>query len=291
MTRLKCISGLILVLLLSSVAIVAPSQAQADPGAAVWSRYPVPEEGESGDWVLASDGITEETGVTAICAAFDGTIYAGTEEILGSSFDGYDLFKSTDDGYTWTPLWEIPSSDKPADADIDSKIIALVLPDWECSDILYLATQYNVYKSTDGGEKFTTIGGRPAYGSGTTSDNSCLITSFDIISYLGDYLLVVSSSDADAGDYGGAYICDESTSFTSWSDLRVGGDAGTKYDVLAVAFPPDFSDEQQIVAVVTDEVDTIVATRLGISDWGADIGDAVISGLAATGGSLAFPAD
>jgi len=268
--------GIVVILLLSLVATLAPFPAQAGPQADAWNRYPIPEKGEAGGWVLTSDVPSEETGVTAICVAFDGTIYAATEEISGSPLNGYNLFKSTDDGYTWTPLWKIPAGDNPNGGD-DSRITTLILPQWEYADILYLATQYNVYKSTDGGRNFTTIGGQPAYGSGTNLTNSCLITSLDVTIYKNDYLIVVGSRDADASDYGGVYFYDESERVPSWTDLRVGSsDAGTKYDVLAVAFSPNFADDEQIVAVVTDENDTIVTTKLGIADWGATIGDAYL---------------
>ncbi len=289
---------IVLVWLLILAAVPLPAQASQD--ADVWSKHPIPRKGAAGGWVLTSNVTAEQTGVTAIAAAFDGTIYAATEEILGSPLNGYNLFKSTDGGYTWTPLWKIPTNDKPSGATITSKIIALVLPRWEYADTLYLATQYNVYTSTDGGENFTILG-QPAYGSGANPTNSRLITSLAVTYYKGRYLALVGSRDADAGDYGGVYIYDKSNYPTPWTDLRVGvGAAGTKYDVLAVAFPPNFADDQQFVAVVTDETDTIVTTRLGAADWGTTIGDAYLLNptsvppfepWAATGGSLAFPAD
>ena len=275
--------GLVLILLLVPFALL-PAQAQAEPEADAWARYPIPQKGEEGGWVLTGGG----TGVTAICVAYDGTIYAATEEIDGSPLDGYNLFKSTDDGYTWTPLWEIPTSDKPASATAASKIIALLLPRWEETDILYLATQYNVYKSTDGGENFTSVAGKPG-GAGT---DGLEITALDVTSYHNNHWVLVGSRDADADDYGGVYFYDESEIFTSWADLRVGNaPAGTRYDVLDVAFSPNFADDMQVVALVTDENDTIVTTKFGNSGWGAAIGDATLPGVVAISGCLAFPAD
>jgi photosystem II stability/assembly factor-like uncharacterized protein len=289
--RLPQLLGLAIILLLSFTLLPAPAQAKAD----AWTRYPIPQKGEAGGWVLTSDVGTEGTGVTAICVAYDGTIYAATDETSGSPLNGYNLFKSTDDGYTWTPLWKIPAGDKPAGgpvSDPNPKIIALLLPRWEYPDTLYLATQYNVYKSTDGGENFTTVGGRPTYGGGADPARSRLITSLDVTYYHNNHLVLVGSGDADAGDYGGIYFYDESKIFTPWLDLRVGGgDAGTKYDVLDVAFSPNFADDMQVVALVTNETNTLVTTKLGSSDWGATIGDATMPGVVATGGCLAFPAD
>ena len=187
------------VILLLVLSVLVPAPAQANPKADAWTRCPIPEKGWAGGWVLTSDVSgappAEGTGVTAICVAYDGTLYAATEETLGSPLSGFNLFKSTDGGYFWTPLWTIPAGDRPAGGPT-SKIISLLLPRWEYPDILYLATQYNVYKSTDGGKNFTTIGTRPAYGSGAPPA-SCLITSLDVTYYNNNHLLLVGSSDAD----------------------------------------------------------------------------------------------
>jgi len=276
--------GLVIILLLVPFALVpAQAQAEAEPEADAWTSYPIPQKGEEGGWLLTGG----ETGVTAIYVAYDGTIYAATEETSGSPLDGYNLFKSTDDGYTWIPLWEIPTSDKPASATAASKIIALLLPRWEYTDILYLATQYNVYKSTDGGENFTMLPPNP----GGAGSSNVEITSLDVTYYHDNHWVLVGSHDADDDDYGGVYFYDESEIFTPWADLRVGNaPAGTRYDVLDVAFSPNFADDMQVVAVVTDEKDTIVTTKLDYSDWGATIGDATL-GFPSTGGCLAFPAD
>ncbi|MFC1937964.1 hypothetical protein ACFLWY_05360, partial [Chloroflexota bacterium] len=268
---------------------------QAASEANEWNTFSVPQKGDAGGWVLTSDVTTEQSGVTAICVARDGTIYAAAEEIAGSPLDGYNLFQSTDDGFTWESLWKIPNDDKPAGgpaADPDPRVITLVLPQWEDADTLFLATQYSVYKSTDGGEEFTRIAARPAYGSGADNTNSRLITSLDVTHSEGQYLALICSRDADAGDFGGAYIFDEARTFTPWVDIWAGGTAAnSKYDVLDIAFSPNFNDDEQVIALITDETDTLVTTRLGMSDWGATVGDAILPGVAATSGSIAFPAD
>ncbi len=274
----------ITILLLTLVVVVGALPAQAKPETDAWSKYPIPQKGKAGGWVLTSDVTSEATGVTAICVAFDGTIYAATEEIAGSPLNGYNLFKSTDGGYTWTPLWRIPAGDG------GSRIIALTLPQCEDSSILYLATQYNIYKSIDGGEHFTSL-------ASPNPSSGALITSPYVTDHDGTHLIVVSTRDADGGDYGGVYFYNESQPFNPWADLQVGGDAaGTKYDVLAIAFSPNFADDEQIVAVVTDETDTIATTKIGGAEWGATVGDAYLldptfTPWAATGASLAFPAD
>jgi len=62
-----------LILLLSLTAILIAPPVQADPKANAWSVYPIPAKGEAGDWVLTSSVPAEESGVTAVCVAFDGT--------------------------------------------------------------------------------------------------------------------------------------------------------------------------------------------------------------------------
>jgi len=285
--------GLICLLGLST--IIAPCPIQAAPEINTWTKFSVPEKGEDGGWVLTSDITSEGTGITATCADTEGTVYIATEETTGSPLDGYDLFKSDDSGYTWVSLWEIPDDDKPSGgpvSDPTSKIIALTLPQKEDTETLYLATQYNIYKSTDGGENFDNVGAKPTYGCGANVTSSRLITSFDVTYYDDHYLVIVGSSDSDTGDFGGAYIYDESKTFTPWADLWVEeGAATTKCDVLDVAFSPNFADDQQIVALITDESDTKVTTKLGWSDWGATIGDATLAGVVPTSGCLGFPLD
>ncbi|MFC1892782.1 hypothetical protein ACFLYR_01920 [Chloroflexota bacterium] len=283
--------GLVLIMLLTQVITIGPLSARAAPDTDAWNKYHIPEEGEAGGWVLTSDVSSEATGVTAIAVAFDGTIYAATKEIDGSPLSGYNLFRSNDDGYTWEPLWKIPAGDNPSG---DAEIMTLVLPDREDADTLYLATRHNIYQSTDGGERFTSLG-RPAL------DEGALIASFDVSDFGGARLVVVGTRDTDEDDYGGVYFYDESQPFTPWADLRVGNaPAGTKYDVVAVALSPNFADDEQVVSVVTDETDTILTTKLGDNVWGADVGDAYLldptstppfGSWAATGGSLAFPAN
>ncbi|MFC2068799.1 WD40/YVTN/BNR-like repeat-containing protein [Chloroflexota bacterium] len=269
--------------------ILLPVPIQANSEADTWVRYPIPQKGGGGGWVMTSIDKSDQTGVIAITVAYDGTIYAATEEISGSPLNGYDLFKSTDDGYSWMPLWQIPADDNP---DGNAKVISLVLPRWEEADTLYLATQYNIYKTNNGGKTFNSVG-RPPSVLEIDSDYSVMITSFDVTDYLGSYLMVVGIHDIDNGEFGGAFFYDKSKPLTPWADMKIGGDgAGTTYDVLDLVFSPRFTDDKQFVAVVTDEVDTLVTTKVDVADWGSTVGDALLlPGLAATGGSLAFPAD
>ena len=114
---------LALVLLLVPASILGLPPIQASPETDAWNKYPIPKEGKAGDWVLTGPG----TSVTALAVAGDGTIYAATEGI-----GNHNLYRSRDDGYTWTALWQIPAGDG------GSTIIAINLPEREDPDTIYL---------------------------------------------------------------------------------------------------------------------------------------------------------
>ncbi len=128
---------------------------------------------------------------------------------------------------------------------------------------------------------------------GGAGSNNVEITSIDV-SYLGYYIIVVGTRDTDNAEYGGIYTLDESMPST-WTDTNLGS-----YDVYAVALSPNFPADRQLVAVVTDETDTLVTTKVGDAGWGATTGDARLdkdnSGIptsvaVATSADIAFPED
>jgi len=153
---------------------------------------------------------------------------------------------------------------------------------------IHYATPSNVYKSADAGNSFASLPPNPG-GAGT---NNLEITSIDV-SCPGYYIIAVGTRDCDSGQYGGIYILDESMSFT-WIDTDLGN-----YDVYDVAFSPDYPADRQLVAVVTDETDTLVTAKFSDAGWGATVADARLdrdnSGLptpvVATSADIAFPDD
>ena len=72
---------IVIAVLMCLMATLATVPTQAKSQANSWNKYPIPEKGGSGDWVLTSDVTSEISGITAIAVALDGTIYAATEEI------------------------------------------------------------------------------------------------------------------------------------------------------------------------------------------------------------------
>jgi len=256
MAKIKLAVGLIL--LLSLLGLGTPATADSD--AVKWLEVNLPTEGESGNWVLASG-----SDVQHLTMAIDGTLYC----YANPSGTSYTLFKSTDGGYSWA------YTGKVEDAIVD---IAVAPDD---ASIIYYATVSDVYKSTDAGSSFTKL----LNPGGAGSDN-LTITSIDVARLDGDSVIAVGIRDADSSQYGGVYTLDEGKLVPSWIDTNV-----DSYDVYAVAFSPNYAGDWQLVAVVTDETDTLVTTKFGDSGWGATIGDATIEDLVPASACVAFPDD
>jgi len=256
-----------LILLLSLLLIpVRPAIALPDDTVR-WLPVNLPADGRAGNWVLA-DG----SDIQHLAMAIDGTLYA-----YGSGLT-YTLLKSTDGGYSWSYTGMVS----------DSIVDIATTPD--DASVVYYATLSNVYKSADAGNSFVLMPPNPG-GAGT---NNVEITSIDV-TYPGDYLVAVGTRDTDASEYGGVYVLDESELFSGWTDTNAGS-----YDVYAIAFSPNFPASRQLVAVVTDETDTIVTTTIGSTGWGVTVGSARLdrdnSGIptpvaVAVSADIAFPED
>jgi len=250
------------VLLLGLFAATSP--AAASPGGEVrWSSVNIPAEGAAGDWVLAPG-----SDIRHLSVAVDGTLYACVAGLART------LFVSTDEGYSWQPVGGVT----------DSIVAVAAAPD--DARTVYYATLANVYKSADAGSTFSLLPPNPG---GAGSDNVG-ITSIDV-AY--GHIVAVGTRDTDSGEYGGVYVLEEETSFI-WMDT------GLVKDAYAVAFSPHFSVDRQLVAVVTDETDTMVTARVGAAAWGAAVGPARLdrdnSGTptpvaVATSADIAFPGD
>ncbi len=254
--------ALALALLLSLLGTIsAPDPAVAAPDEVKWSRVNIPTEGETGNWVLASG-----SNVQHLTMAVDGTFYC----YANPSGTSYTLFKSTDAGYNWSPIGKV-----------EDAIVALATAPDDAS-IVYYATASNVYESVDAGNSFITLPPNPG---GAGSDN-ITITSIDVARLENNSIIAVGTRDTDASQYGGVYILDQNEAFTSWLNTNMGN-----YDVCAAAFSPNFATDRELVAVVTDETDTLVTTRISDLDWGTVTGDATIEGLATRAAAIAFPDD
>jgi len=231
-----------------------------------WTRFNIPTEGTAGNWVLA-DG----SSVQHLTMASDGTLYAYGQGLT------YTLYQSKSGGYSWSYIGDVK----------DEIVDIAIAPDDE--NTIYYATSSTVYKSTDGGKSFTTLSNPGGAGS-----NNIEITSI-AVTHLYSNIIAVGTRDTDSSQFGGVYTLDEEGVIPSWVDSNLGN-----YDVYAVAFSPNFTADRQLVAVITDETDTFVTTKIGDSGWGATFGNARLdkdnSGTpapvaVATSAAIAFPSD
>lgn len=253
---------LVLVFLLGfcgMIATIRPVTASSDE--VRWLPVNTPTEGEPGNWVLASG-----SDVRYLTMAVDGTIYCYANP-AGTS---YTLFKSTDSGYRWSPAGQV------------TETIFDIAVSADNASIIYFATEDSVYESIDAGLSFTKLSGNPG---GAGSDN-ITITSIDVARLNGSHIITASTRDSDNGQYGGIYLLDRNDLFSSWVDTQAGN-----YDVSTVAFSPDFVTSHQLVAVVTDETDTIITVKTGNTGWGVTIGNATIAGIMTRTAAIAFPDD
>ncbi|MBA7615448.1 hypothetical protein ES703_22729 [subsurface metagenome] len=253
---------LVLTLLLSLLgSISTTSPAAATPGEVKWARVDIPTGGEAGNWVLAGG-----SNVQHLTMADDVTLYAYADP----SGTSYTLFKSVDAGYSWSYT-----------GNVQDAIVALATaPD--DANIIYYATVSSIYKSADAGNSFIQLPPNPG---GAGADN-ITITCIDIARLAGNNIIVVGTADSDNSQYGGVYTLDENEVLPGWLDTNLGS-----YDVSAVAFSPSFAADRQLVAVVTDEQDTLVTTRIDAGGWNQVIAEAAIEGIAARAAAIAFPDD
>jgi len=228
-----------LMLLVSPVFHPVPIKAADGDEPLEWHRLPVPAPGAAGDWVLASGA-----DIPLLIQAGDGTLYA-----YGNGL-AYTLLRSVDGGYRWQPLGQVSDA-----------IVALATAPAD-SRRIYYATASDVYRSTDGGDSFVRLPPPGEAGSGNIEITALAVGGAN------PFTLAVATRDSDAGQYGGIYTLDDSLP-VAWTDSGLAG-----YDVYALAFLPYFPQNRELVAVATDETDTIVTTRIGDGAWGASVADA-----------------
>jgi len=217
-------------------------EASASSNLVKWFSINIPTEGKAGNWVLA-DG----SDIQHLTMAANGTLYC----YATPSGTGYTLFKSADGGYSWSYTGKVQDS-----------IVAIATAPGD-ANVVYYATSANLYRSTDAGKNFVLMAANP----GGAGSNNVEITSIDVTRQ-NNNIIAIGTRDTDSGEYGGVYLLDESN-ITSWMDTSLGN-----YDVYTVAFAPGSQGNRQLVAVVTDETDTWVMSKVGDSGWGNNIGNA-----------------
>ena len=231
MAKIRLFLGLIL--LLSLLGSITPaSLAVASPDEVEWSRVNIPTEGRPGDWVLA-----DNSDVQHLSMAIDGSLYCYAE-VSGEDV----LYKSDDEGHSW------------AETDYDGGAIADIVCSSIDANTIYVTDGSHVYQSEDAGDDFQMI----ADGTLPTLDTNESITCLDAGYVDGDLYLLIGTADADDGDSGGVYYIAETSLGARWTDLEVGD-----YDVYSIACSPEFANDFQTIAVVTDEAHTWVTNNYG----------------------------
>ncbi len=232
------IASFVTYLFVSTPGIALP--AVASDTASRWVKVNTPTTGEMGGWALAPG-----SDIQCLTMASDGTLYA-----CGAGLD-YTLLKSSDGGITWSSVGQV-----------QNLIIGIAVSP-QNPGILYYTTNTTVYRSADGGTSFIQL---PVPGGAGMSRKE--ITSI-AAGWLNGSIIAASTRDADSGEWGGVYLYDESATVPAWVDAGIGN-----YDVYRVAFSPGYTNDQQIIAVATDETNSYVFNRTGTSGWNAFIGPA-----------------
>jgi photosystem II stability/assembly factor-like uncharacterized protein len=220
------------------------SPVSASPESLRWIKVNIPAGGEAGKWVLA-DG----SNVRHLALAGDGTLYAGVQGLT------YTLYRSTDGGLSWAAIGNVRDT-----------IIGIAVSPRDAKKVYY-ATTSAVYRSVNSGKTFAALPANPG-GAGTGHRE---ITSLDVSS-LNDGIIAVATRDTDSAEYGGVYILDEGNIVPLWVNTGIGN-----YDVYAVAFSPNYTSDRQLIAVTTNETDTLIASKTGDAGWSAATGRAKLS--------------
>ena len=205
-----------------------------------WSQVSTPAVGQEGKWVL-TPGMGHM--VNAAFSADGKTIYG-----LGSNSIKF-LRKSNDGGRSWVTL--------PAFEELET---------WEAfwievvNDELFIGSsgRGGIYRSSDGGETFNQL---PKMQGG--------IWGMDVA------IDITGKPVVMAGTNVGVWML--SYPYQNWVDMRVGNvDSGSGYIVWQMAFSPNYADDGQIMALVSDSHHLIVTFKNGNQAWGESIADAHI---------------
>ncbi len=258
--------------------------AEAAVGQLRFERIPLPKLGADGNYFFASG---TDLGPMAIAA--DGQVMFATADITDSA-NVSSLLKSTDGGHTWTLQDDF--RDTATDNSDNTTIVAVKLsPDYTSDQTVFVATNKLVYQSVDGGKNFSAM-------SQLWLPNP--IVDMDVaLDSTGRTSVIVGTITTSTSTYGGeVYVYSPATTGLSWKAQSIGA-----YDVLAVAFSPNFAGDEGIFAVTLKanalQTQASFGYTQGGGGWGLSIGpgtfiDSDGDNITATGtvrARIAFPDD
>ena len=204
-----------------------------------WLQANIPEQGAEHGWLLASG-----SDITCLAADSKGILYAGVTGMPSN------LYKSLDNGQSWQAIGN------------DSELIIDMVV--TADDTLYYATSYRIFKSAD--DKNILLATLPD----SFTEPDTVITSFDVSPCNGSYAILVGTKNKNSGQFGGAYVI-YGDMLMQWQDLGLMG-----CDVYSIAFSPSFREDNSIVALLSDETDTVITWKEGSGAWGRAVANAVL---------------
>jgi len=177
-------------------------------------------------------------------------------------WSNFAVFKSTDGGYTWSLIWHIPVLEPTVVGAAGVPVEIVPQPGYNDTDtanqVVFLATDDNLYRSTKGGREFQRINPECP---GVVDPNLAIpydfISSLDVaenINNPGTYLAVVGISSYGVGTaLGEGVFTWNEDNVPAWRDKRVGNvPYGMGYEALDVMFSPNYTDDGVIIAILND---------------------------------------
>ena len=245
--------GLTLVMVVSlTIAMAAPVSA----GENEWTSPAVPaKEGADGDW-LWSDNITDGPG--PLTKAIDGTLYCFAR--IGIQGEAH-VFQSTDDGRSWDKTDYFKDLSSELDPFVPGPVVDFA-PSSLDADVLYATDGAHVYYTKNAGDKWQTV----ADASLNVGQGS--ISSIDV-GYDAEDNPYVFIGTRNFG-FGTVFYISQGGYPAQWTDLDIQS-YGASYDVYAVAASPEFTDTDEIFAVIStfSVENTVVLRNLhgSVGDW------------------------
>jgi photosystem II stability/assembly factor-like uncharacterized protein len=147
----------------------------------------------------------------------------------GASYYGTGIYKSTDNGETWSRLAATEDTDTGWNSQFD--YISRVVVNPTNGDLYFAANGFGVFKSSDGGSSFNLVLGSPGgyrYADITVNGN-------------GDLLAALSENDASGNQPESPGIYHSTDDGSSWTDVTP-ADFPTTHDRTYLAFAPSAPD-------------------------------------------------